>query len=67
MANQRGSLPTPSRLMLNLGIVAGGVVGFILQALTASDNIQAFLITGVCAMLGAFIFSYIDVTRQQRS
>lgn len=65
MTKQRSPLPTPSRLMLNLGILAGGTVGFILQALTASDNMQAFLITGVCAMLGAFVFSAIDV-RQQR-
>lgn len=65
MTQQRGPLPTPSRLMLNLGIGAGGAVGFILQAQTASDDVQAFLITGGCALLGAFVFSYIDVTRQR--
>ncbi len=67
MPKQSGPLPTPSRLMLNLGIVAGGAVGFIIQAQMDSDSVQAFLVTGVCAMLGAFVFSYIDVTRQRRS
>lgn len=65
MSKQRSPLPSPSRLMLNLGIVAGGALGFMVQAQRASEAVEAFLITGGCAMLGAFIFSYIDVTRQR--
>lgn len=63
----KGPLPQPSRLMLNTGILVGGLVGFIIQSQAGADDLQAFIITGVAALLGAFLFSIIDITLRKKS
>lgn len=47
--------------MLNLGIIAGGAIGFYIQNQRESDAIEAFLIAGGGAVVGALIFSLIDI------
>jgi hypothetical protein len=47
--------------MLNVGIILGGAIGFYIQNQRASDALEAFLITGGCAMAGALILSLIDI------
>lgn len=54
-------LKHPSRLALNLGILTGGLLGLLLSISRGSDNIEAFLITGLCAIVGAGLFSYTEV------
>lgn len=54
-------LKQPSRLALNLGILTGGLIGLILSLSRGADDIEAFLITGLCAIIGAGLFSYTDV------
>ncbi|MCI0710114.1 MAG: hypothetical protein L0154_08120 [Chloroflexi bacterium] len=61
MGRSPGPLPYPSRLMLNVGIIIGGAIGFFIQNQRGSDAIEAFLITGGCAMVGALILSLIDI------
>ena len=54
-------LPRPSRIILNAGIIIGGLVGLILSLLKESNDIQAFIVTGICCLIGAGIFSYGEV------
>jgi hypothetical membrane protein len=54
-------LPRPSRFILNAGIIIGGLVGLTLSLLSDSDDIQAFMVTGVCCLIGAGIFSYSEI------
>jgi hypothetical membrane protein len=54
-------LPRPSRIILNAGIIIGGLVGLTLSLLSDSDDIQAFIVTGICCLIGAGIFSYGEV------
>ena len=62
MPNQHHNpLPQPSRLILNIGIVVGGLIGLILSLLRELDATQAFIITGVCCLIGAGVFSYAEV------
>lgn len=59
-------IPRPSRLVLNLGILAGAAVGFLIQSSLDSDNVQSFLITGGCALLGALVFSLAEIGLRRR-
>lgn len=60
-------LKQPSRLALNLGILTGGLIGLLLSLSRGSDDSEAFLITGLCAIIGAGVFSYIEVFLLRRN
>lgn len=59
-------LPAPSRMVLNAGILVGGLIGFYIQNQAGSDNTQAFLVTGVCCFIGAFMFSVAEIGWRKR-
>lgn len=62
MSNQpHNLLPQPSRLILNMGILVGGLIGLILSLSREMDATQSFIITGICCLVGAGIFSYAEV------
>lgn len=54
-------LPQPSRIILNAGILTGGLIGFILSIQGELDATQSFMITGICCLIGAGVFSYSEV------
>lgn len=54
-------LKQPSRIVLNLGILTGGLVGLMVSLSRGADDGEAFLITGLCAIIGAGLFSYTEV------
>ena len=60
-SQQNGPLPQPSRLVLNVGILIGGLIGLSLSLFKELDSTQAFIITGICCLIGAGVLSYADV------
>ncbi len=54
-------LPQPSRFILNAGILTGGLIGFIISVQGELNATQSFMITGVCCLIGAGLFSYGEV------
>jgi hypothetical protein len=61
VAKKPNFLPQPSRLVLNAGILTGAAIGFAIQYSIKADNYQSFLITAICAMVSAAIFSYTEL------
>ncbi len=59
-----GPLPQPSRLVLNLGILSGAVVGIFLSQ--DAEMLNGFVITAVCCLIGAAVFSYAEVLLSRR-
>lgn len=53
------------RLWVNIGVLLGGLVGFVLQARWNLDNINAFIVTVICACLGVFIMNLIWFAQQR--
>jgi hypothetical protein len=66
MSRHPSPLPHPSRTVLNAGILAGAIVGFLVQNALESNDVQAFLITGGCCLLGAFVFTIAELTWRRR-
>ena len=67
MSKQKPNIfPQPSRLVLNAGILIGGIIGFLISQ--NNDNaIAAFIITGICCLIGAALFSYAEVFWHMRN
>lgn len=61
MANRPKRRFEPSRMVVNLGVVVGGVVGLVLTTLLERDAFEAFLLTGFCALMGVALFGYTEV------
>lgn len=58
---RRGPLPQPSRFVLNAGILVGAAVGLLVSQARNADNLNAFVITAFCCLVGAAVFSYAEV------
>ncbi len=54
-------LPQPSRWVLNAGILVGGAIGFVISQMRGADNTEAFIITGLCCLVGAALFIYAEM------
>lgn len=62
----KAPLPKPSRWALNAGIVVGGVIGFWISQRRGSDNVESFIITGLCCLVGAALFIYAELWLRRR-
>ncbi len=51
----------PSRVVVNMGVLLGGAVGLLLTWQLALDGVQAFLLTGFCALMGVTVLGYTEV------
>lgn len=51
----------PSRIVVNAGILAGGAVGIFITLSQSLNDVNGFLLTGLCALIAVAIFSYVEV------
>lgn len=51
----------PSRWVVNAGVFTGGIIGLLLTFQLQLDSVEAFLLTGFCALMGVAIFGYTEV------
>lgn len=72
MSKRKHAMPqliSPPRWLLNVAILGGGVVGFVVQDQRNMDNEQAFLVTAGFVFLAviAVTFGYLAYTRLQEN
>lgn len=61
MGNSSKRWYEPSRLVVNMGILGGGAIGLLLTYILNLDEVEGFLLTGLCALIGVALLSYGEV------
>lgn len=54
-SQKRPQLIRPPQMWINIGVIAGGAVGFLVQDALNQDNMGAFIVTAMFCFLGVIV------------